>query len=151
MADFIHSPELSLFANPIQSKGISRLQYIDYRPVGQLNDDSVIEFNIPGCGSQYLNLKDTKLHMKVQIVNENNQPIGQDDSVGFIATPLHSMFSQIDILLQQESVTPSSNLYPYKAYTEKLISQSTAPSHPQSQAELYIPDGNTDMQPKLCP
>ena len=59
MGEIVHPPELSLFDEPAQSKGISRIQYVNYRPVAQLSDDSVIEFNIPGCGSQYLNLKDT--------------------------------------------------------------------------------------------
>ena len=143
MADIVHPTELSLFEQPVQSKGISRVQYVNYRPVGQVNDDSVIEFNIPGCGSQYLNLKDTRMHMKLQITKPNGVAIDATDKVGPLATPLQAMFSQVDILLQQENVTPSCNLYPFKAYTEKLLTQSSNYNHPQSQAELYILDGNS--------
>jgi hypothetical protein len=56
---------------------------------------------------------------------------------------MQAMFSQVEILLQQDSVTPASNLYPFKAYTEKLLTQSTHFTHPQSLSELYILDGDT--------
>ena len=145
MGEVIHASELSLFDVPVQSRGISRIQYVNYRPVAQLSEDSVIEFNIPGCGSQYLNLKDTRVHMKLLITKEDGTPIQATDKVGFIATPLHSMFSQVDVQFQQENVTSASNLYPYKAYVEKLLNQSSSYAHPQALSELYILDGETSF------
>lgn len=142
MAEFVHAPELSLFAEPLLSQGISKIKYVDYRPVAQLTDTSVIDFNIPGVGSQYLDLKNTRLHMKLKIVKPDGSAIDEQDTVGFVATPLHSMFSQVDIFLQQENITSSSSLYPFKAYTEKLLGTCTSPGHPQSGSELYILDGD---------
>jgi hypothetical protein len=143
MSDFVHPPELSLFAEPWLTQGVSKVQSVDYRPVAQLNDLTVIDFHVPGTGSQYLDMHNLRLHMKLQILKPDGRPIDGTDSVGFVATPLHSMFSQIDIFLQQENISSSTNLYAYKAYTEKLLNTCTTTGHPQSEAELYILDGTS--------
>jgi hypothetical protein len=43
MSEFIHPPELSIFAQPWLNQGVCRVQHIDYRPVAQLSDDTVVE------------------------------------------------------------------------------------------------------------
>ncbi len=145
MSEFIHPPELSLFAEPWPSQGINKIQLIEYRPVTQLNDNSVVEFQVPSSGMQYLDLGNTKLHMKLQIVKEDGSPLDGEDDVAFIATPVHSMWSQIDISLQQQSVTPAHNLHAYRAYLDKLLYTCTSSAYPQSESELYILDGNDNL------
>ncbi len=107
--------------------------------------DTVVEFNVPGCGSQYLDLKNTKLHMKLQITKPDGTAIGAADAVGLVAAPLSSMFSQVNIQLQQENITASDSLYPFKAYTEKLLNTCTGAGHPQSEAELHFLDGSPGL------
>ena len=141
MSDFIHGSELSIFSNPWPNRGIDRVQCIDYRPVSQIRDNTVIEFNVPGSGNLYLDLHNTKLHVKLQIVKENGQLIDDSDSVGLVAVPLHSLFSQVDLLLENELVTGACTDYPFKAYLEKLLYGSS--DHPQALSELHILDGST--------
>lgn len=142
----VHPSELSIFAEPWLTEGVTKVQYVDYRPIAQLSDDTVIDFHIPGTGSQYLDLKNTRLHMRLQITKENGEPIDATNNVGFVATPLHSMFSQVDILLQQENITGSNGLYQYQAYVQKLLETSTGRGHPQAQSELYIIDGSDNLE-----
>ncbi len=145
MSEFVHVPELSIFEHPKPISGIDKAQYIDFRPVAPVTDDSVIEFNVLGNGSQYLNLRDTRLHAKLLITKADGSTLTEEDAVGFIALPLHSCFKQVDVYLNHENVSPGANLYPYKTYLEKLLNQSTAPGHPHAASELYILDGNPEM------
>lgn len=142
MTDYIHPTELSLFTEPTTIQGIEKIKYVDYRPVAQLKDSSAIEFHIPGAGNHYVDLKNTKLHVALRLLKPDSMPINSEDSVGLVAVPMHSLFSQIDLYLNQENVTPSSTLYPYKAYAEKLLTTCTTRNHPQSKAELHILDGS---------
>jgi hypothetical protein len=84
--------------------------------------------------------------MKLQIVKADGQPIGATDIVGLSAIPVHAMFSQIDILLQQENISSSCNLYPFRAYTQKLLETATSPGYPQSDSQLYILDGTPGIE-----
>ena len=123
------------------NKGVEKIQYVNFRPTGPLSSDSVIEFNLPATTSEYINLKDIKVHMKLQITKPDDTPIDGECKVGFIATPLHSMFSQVDVYLQNHVVTSSTNMYPYRAYISKLLGETTAEGYPQHMTELYVLDG----------
>ena len=143
--EFIHPQELSIFAEPWLSQGVNKVQYVDYRPLAPIRADTIINFFVPGTGSQYLDLKSTKLHMKLQITKPDGTAIGAADAVGLVAAPLSSMFSQVNIQLQQENITASDSLYPFKAYTEKLLNTCTGAGHPQSEAELHFLDGSPGL------
>ena len=58
-----HSSNLALFTPKPVDAAINEVQFVEYRPVTQLSHGSPIEFNISGTGMEYLNLKDTRLHI----------------------------------------------------------------------------------------
>ena len=64
--DVINS-ELLLF-DPISLKrGTQQIQWEEYRPVNQLSDNSPIEVCVPGTGSKYIDLKQSRLYVKACI------------------------------------------------------------------------------------
>ena len=142
MAEFLHPPELSIFQKPYLTHGVSKIQYVEYKPVSQPSAGSVMEFQVPGNGSQYLDLKSTRLQVKLQILKEDGTVITEEDNTALLAIPLHCLFQQVDLYLNQECVTSAHTLYPYKAYLDKILNTTTAESHPQHESELYIRDGN---------
>ena len=138
----IHGSELSIFSQPMISQGVKKYQYVNYRPSAVVDEKSVIDINIPPSASQYIDMSNIRLRMRLQIRKPNGDMIDANSKVSFTATPVHSMFSQIDVFLQQQAVTSSTNLYPYRAYISKLLQETTDHNYPQHMSELYILDGS---------
>ncbi|KAL6416707.1 hypothetical protein ACFW04_011470 [Cataglyphis niger] len=109
---FLHShsseclkSELDLFSLPFTQTSIESSQWIHYKPVTSLSDNSPIEFVIPGHGEKYLDLTHTML-----------SPINH---------LLHTIFNQIDVYFNQKLVSPPNNAYAYRAYIEALLNYSS--------------------------
>lgn len=121
---FLHShscecakSELDIFTLPGTQTSIENSQWVCYNPVSSLGNDSPIEFVVPGQGEYYLDLAHTMLNIQLVIVpNEKDAT-----NVGPVNNLLHSMFSQVDIFLNQKLVSPANNSYPYRAYLENLL------------------------------
>jgi hypothetical protein len=120
-----HHEGLSLFQRPQEDTSTLSTEWVTYRPINQLTEGSALEFNIPSTSTQYLDLKRMHLHIKVKITKEDGTPIDQSgddaDSVGVANAPLHTMFSQVDLSLQQQSMNQVGPNYPYKAYLDMLF------------------------------
>ena len=70
---------------------------------------------------EYINLANTYLHIRVHISDAAGKALPDDAHVGPINNFFHSLFSQVDISLNITLVTPSENIYPFKAYIEKTL------------------------------
>jgi hypothetical protein len=100
-----HCKELALFQASVKETGDQGRDWITYRPINQLTDDATLEFNIPGTSTQYLDLKRMQLHVKVKITKADATALvatgDNPDSASMANAPLHTMFSQVDMSLQQ--------------------------------------------------
>ena len=116
--------ELALFQSPSKELAVQKIQFVEYRPVGQLNTGP-LEFQIPATANQYLDLFRSRLCLKVKIVKGDGSAIGTDDRVAPANLVMHSLFNQVDVLVQQQLVSSTgSQAYGYKAYIEALLQQS---------------------------
>lgn len=113
--------ELDLFALPATQTSIENGQWIYYKPISSLSDDGPIEFQIPGTGDDYIDLSHTLLHIKAKIVNQDLTPLLSTTTVAPVNNWLHSLFSQLDVYLNQKLVSPPNNTYGYRAYIETLL------------------------------
>lgn len=142
---------LSLFHLPPTELGVDQIQWINYRPVSQ-SDEGPLEFVVSGAGHQYIDLQNSRLYIKAKILKADGSTIplvfkdtngsyeaSNMNPEGFVSPVnlwLHSLFNQVDLLMQQEVVN-SSNLYPYRSYLETLI----YPYEPAlGEAELFYKD-----------
>jgi hypothetical protein len=129
--DNIHSNELALFQEPVIDTSDLGREWVTYRPINPFFDGAAIEFNIPALSTQYLDLKRMKLRVKINITRGDGTPMEstldsskdghKPDIVGIVNAPLHSLFSQVDISLQQRSLSQLGPNYPYKAYLDLLL------------------------------
>jgi hypothetical protein len=124
MADELLPPALNLFQVPPTLCGIQNVQFIDFRPVSQLNGDTPIDFQISGAGAAYTDLSRTYLHIRARITKEG-APIADDEDVTPINLWMHSLFTQCDITLQQKMLYNSGRFYAYKSYIETLLKYRT--------------------------
>ena len=103
----IHTDEIALFSRPPVNVAEDRISWHEVRPSYMSNADySSINFSIIGNSSQYLKLSDTELY------GETGAPID------FI---LHSMWSSVDIKLNNNLISESGTNYMYKDLLEALL------------------------------
>jgi hypothetical protein len=112
--------ELDLFTVPPTQESVENGQFVAFRPISSINSNAPIEFNVPGSGSEYIDLSQTMLYLKVKI-NKQHAENQQPDECGPVNNFIHSLFSQVDVFLNGKCVTPPSNNYHYRAYISNLL------------------------------
>ena len=136
-----HQSNLALFQQPYVDTAIETVEWIDYRPVSQITRGAAIEFNVPGNGLNYIDLQSTKLYIKVRILRPDGSPVAHTDIVGFVNTPLSSLFRQADVSLNQQIISPGIGTnYGYKSYCDILLRNAEDAKETQIQSQLYYKD-----------
>ena len=111
--------ELILNHMPPTQASIVRSDVVEYRPLASVNGETpLIEFIVPAMADRYTDLEDMYLYVKIRYELEGKAAA---DTVGPVNNLLHSMFSKVELTLQDKCVTSSSQYYAYKAYLEKLL------------------------------
>ena len=132
--------ELDLKSVPPTQTGIVKGHYVEHGPIATLTDSGPIEFNITADGSEYLDFFNTYLYVACKIVKADGTDLGNDANVGPCNLFLHSLFSQVDLSLNDSLVTPSTSTYAYRAYLETLLSYGPAAKESQLTAALWYKD-----------
>lgn len=140
--DFGYDPSLALFQKPAVNTGIIRNKWVEHRPISQISNSGLLEFNIDGTSTSYVNLKCSYLQITGKIVKSDGTNTDETDDVSFINLPLQTMWNQIDISLQQKLVNSRVGTnYAYKAYLDVLLN--TGPSQMSSQLTSQLFSKNT--------
>ena len=143
-----HSEELSLF-NPIaKDSSLLSKDWIEFRPINPVTDSSSrLEFNIP---PQVIILKECKLRLKLRLALQDGSPVSEDDTLGLINLPLHTIFRQLDIHLQQKPLPNSETTHPYKAYIDTLLNTNRSIQQAFLTSQLFYKDDTNldDSDPK---
>ena len=168
--------DLSLFSVPPTQVAVTKTRVQNYYPVSEYGQsDSPIEFNIPGNGLEYISLKDTKLFLKLKITKttkdkdketvstantagtpadktkkKTEEVVTPPINVGPINLTLQSLWSQIDVYLNEKLVSAGGNNYPYKAYLQTLLNYGADAKTSQLQNQLYYKDTPKYMDANDC-
>ena len=131
----IHTEEIALFSRPPVNVAEDRISWHEIRPSYMSNAEySSINFSILGNSSQYLKLSDSELYVRITIQKEDGTPYKIFDEANKLlpikeretGTPidfiLHSMWSSVDIKMNNNLVSESGTNYMYKALMETLLS-----------------------------
>ena len=155
--------ELDLFTLPPTQTAIESSQWIEYRPISSLSGGAPIQFVVMGSGEEYLDLSETYLQVTATITkpsgdNLRQDPVissagegestrveGVDAGIGPVNNWLHSMFSQIDVSLNERLVTSSTNTYAYRAYLETLLSYGPDAKESHLTASMWYKDTSSHM------
>lgn len=113
--------ELDIFATPPTQNSIESGTTLCVRPISSLTDASPLEFLIPGSGEEYIDLAHTTLYLVAKIRVDDPKAEDKEANIAPVNNFLHSIFSQVDIHLNQKCITPPSNNYNYRAYIENLL------------------------------
>ena len=94
-----------------------------------------LEFQIPASGDDYLDLSQCYLYLQCRVAKGDGTDIetrkadasaGADDSVGPVNLLFHSLFRQVDLVMNDVLVATSGDTYPYRAYLTTLLSYGQA-------------------------
>ena len=113
--------ELDLFTIPDTQTSITKGQWIEYHPLSNITDSGPMEFVISEAGEEYLDLAKTQLFVKAKITKANGTDLTENKEVGPVNLFLHSLFSQVDVSLNERLIFSSTNTYPYRAMIETLL------------------------------
>ena len=132
---------LDLFSLPPTQTSVQVGQWVEYHPLATLAPGAPIEFAISGSTSDYIDLKNSYLHVKANVLRANgNRPPGDAPAFAPVNYWMHSLFSQVDVLLNDVLVTPSENTYPYRAYIESTLNYGREAKETHLGSALYYQD-----------
>lgn len=133
--------ELEIFELPPYQIGVESMSYEECRPTSQVTAYNPIEFNLSGQnGMDYLDLRRTKLYVKLRIKHANGDNIAIDSSVGPVNGLFFALFSQIDCYLQGMLISSSNTNYPYKCMMKTLLENGQDCKASQLTSTLFYKD-----------
>lgn len=141
---------LSLFSLPPTQTAIERIYFQEVRSNSQLTGN-IIDMEITGKhGMEYVDLKRSKLYVKVKIQKADGKALLSTEHVGPINLFLQSMFSQVEVNMQGKLITSTTSHYPYKAMIQTLLSYGNGAKTSQLTSQLWLKEtpghlGDTDV------
>jgi len=136
--------EADNFSSPHSVATVESSFYAEYKPIVSIGDsDSKVEFQIIGSPNHYLDLSDSFLYIRLQLIADGKK-IAANEDVSSVNNLLHSLFSKVDVYFNNQIVGSSGNNYAYKAYLESLLSFEKNYINSQGQCPLFCidTDGN---------
>ena len=106
---------------PIQN-GIEHSQEVSHNPITSIENSDVVDFLLHGTGDEYWDLTNSYLRIQGKLVKADGGDIDANAKVAPVNNILHTVFEQLIVILNDVLVTPSNNLYPYKAMFEDILS-----------------------------
>ena len=143
VSECVHSG-LDLFESPGLQTSITHGEYVEYRPLAALEDNTPIEFAVTGS-SQYLDLASSFIHVKARVVKPDGGALDAATDVAPMNLTLHSMFSDVSVYLNNVQLSTPSGCYPYQAYIQTLLSYSPDTKKSQLEAAMYYQDTSGHM------
>lgn len=116
---------LDLFSVKPTQLSIEKTNYTEYRPIASISANQVMDFVIPSS-EEYIDLSQTYFYLKARVMKSAGTKLTTAESAH--VTPmnywLHSLFSQIDITINDKLVTGTNDGYGFKSYLQALLSYS---------------------------
>ncbi len=132
--------ELAIFQPVSRNSSIQSVEYVNYRPTSQLNRGP-LQFSIAPLANCYIDLKRSRLQLKVRIVKDDGTLPESGTHVAPVNLALHSLFSQVDIEVQQRPVSSTGGQnYGYKSYIETLLRHGSDAENSFLQCQAYYRD-----------
>ena len=138
--DFAIPQQLSLFTAPPNQLSIEKIHFDETRPLANFTDASTIEFAVSGQGSEYIDLKRSRLYVRAKIVKADGTDLTDKEKTGIINLPLQTMWSQVDVYMNNKLVSLNSSHYPWKAYLKTVLSSGSDEQRFQLQSQLFFKD-----------
>jgi hypothetical protein len=133
--------QLSLFDLPPTQTAVENIYFQDVRPISQISGSSPIEFQLfAQNGMDYIDLKRSRLYVKLKVMNGESVLTTSDDVIGPVNLLLPSLFSQLDVSMQNKPINSSGAHYPYLSMLSTLINYGGDAKSSQLTSQLWESD-----------
>ena len=137
----VHCSNLALFEKPLVETAVESIDWVHFAPDVIPKKDSPLSFDIPSNATIYTDLGKTLLQVKVRVTHKDGSDLTEDDQVALVNLGLSSLFSQMDVSLNQKLITTSvGSNHPYKAYIDVLLNSTDDECASRLQSELFYKD-----------
>ena len=124
-----HSAECSLsplewFCIPPTQTAVEKTYGVDYQPLTSIRDGAPIEFYIPASTEEYLDLKNTRLHVTCRIIKRTGAECADTDIVVPVNDLFNSLWSNVELFLNDRLISHSNNTHGYTSMVSHLIHDS---------------------------
>lgn len=137
--------ELAIFQPRKLDTSVERYFWQSIQPIGSYSSKSVLEFNVPSS-SYYIDLSCVYLKLSLGI-SQGDKRITKADQVGMVNNGFQSLWSQVDVNLQQQCVTSSvGSNYPYKTMMDTLLTKKGVQLDPEMSTQMYIKDEGSSKE-----
>ena len=138
--------QLSLFDLPPTQVAVSNSYFQEIRPVSQITNEAPLEFYIASSNNlDYLLLFDTQIYVKLNVTKADGSALGAGEKVGPVNLFLHSLFSAVEITLQNKAIISCPN-YQYCAMIQTLLNYGEDADYSQLLTALFVKDDNDAPQ-----
>jgi hypothetical protein len=133
--------ELNLSSVPPSQTAIEKNFYQEVRSTSHVLPHLPTEFIITGQnGMEFLDLKRSKLYVKCKILRSDGTPLDETDEVAPVNLLFHSMFSQVDVMMQGKLIVSTSNHYPFKSMIQTLLTYGSDAKTSQLTSQMWLKD-----------
>lgn len=120
-AKIFTNKRVSLFSRPETDVSYSRVDFREYRPSGAIVKDAPLSFMIGPTVTEYIDLRSIRLRLSIAIKKADGSAVTAADSVSLSNNVLNTVFRQVDVKLQQRTITTSVGTnHAYKALLDML-------------------------------
>ena len=91
--------------------------------------------------SAYIDLKNSRLNVKLRLTNNDGTPLKGGELVGLVNLPLQTVLRQVDVTFQQ---THTGTNYPYKAYIDNILKTNLSTQENLLTSQLFYKDKGPD-------
>ena len=123
--------ELDFFSEPVTQFEIEGNNLIEYTPITSLDKNDKIHFRIIGQSDEYLRLKSSYIIVNLEIFKTKSTytEAAKSDDLSFkeateilpVNNLFHSMFSNVEVSLNNKKITSDHMNYAYRAYLQTLL------------------------------
>lgn len=132
--------QVDLFSVPPSQTSIEWGQWVEHHPISSISQNGPIEFMVAGSSDEYLDLSETLLYVKASVKRVDGERKEATEFVTPVNNFLHSLFSQVDVMLNDTVVSASSATYPYRAIIETLLSYGQDSQRGKLTAQCFYKD-----------
>ena len=117
--------ETDIFSENGYDVSVQSTDYTHYYPTSSIGDSSIpISFFIQGDDLHYIDLSQTAIFIRGRVLDNANNSVpvyNKETRVAPVNNFLHSLFEQCVVHLNETQITPSTNLYMYRALIETIL------------------------------
>lgn len=165
-----YDSSMDIFSSPASNLGITNMKYLEHKAVNQFNSESSVRFFINNSGPDYVYLPETKLKVKLRILQADGSKIpsleeenisnndqadvektstdstdGSQKKTGVahvapINNMLNSLYDQIEITLNDQIVSSGNTGHCFKAIISNLVELSNSKKKSRLQTSMFYDD-----------